>query len=295
MPDPTSEEYQPLLGLMDRIFPGRRRRREAEAQDRHADADDRYAHRARRHKEREERLLGQFDQDMARWNEARIAHDEEPAARNALVDAQRALYERGDPDAIVSYCELVLSRSECPDVVHQDFAVADDRPDRTVAVDVVLTLQEELPSLVDARYVAAKDAIEARHLKDKERQALYETVIHRIRLRTIHELVEADTVDAIDNVVVNGWAIFLDRATGHAARSCLISVKADKRSFLAIKLDKVEPKACFRSFKGVGSPNLRDRIAIAPVLQLNKEDQRFVAGRDVLGQADEATNLAAIG
>ncbi len=59
-------------------------------------------------------------------------------------------------------------------------------------------------------------------------------------------------------------------------------------------MKNVDPKACFKNLKGVGSSKLAGISPIQPILTLNKKDRRFVESYNVSDQIDNATNLAAI-
>ncbi|HXC99664.1 MAG TPA: restriction endonuclease, partial [Verrucomicrobiae bacterium] len=67
-----------------------------------------------------------------------------------------------------------------------------------------------------------------------------------------------------------------------------------KKEFLEINLAMVDPKACFKKLKGIGSSKLHSLTAVAPILQLNREDKRFIASREVENQLNEGFNLAAM-
>ena len=63
---------------------------------------------------------------------------------------------------------------------------------------------------------------------------------------------------------------------------------------MAINLERVEPKACFTLLKGVGSSKLHGLTPIAPIININTEDKRFVSSYEVASMLDESVNLAAI-
>ena len=77
-------------------------------------------------------------------------------------------------------------------------------------------------------------------------------------------------------------------------RSCLLSVLIDKPTFSAIELARVDPKACFKSLKGVSAASLASLAAIPPVMEMDTEDRRFIESREVGSGIDEGTNLASI-
>jgi restriction system protein len=64
---------------------------------------------------------------------------------------------------------------------------------------------------------------------------------------------------------------------------------------MAVNLAAVDPKACFRSLKGVGSAALHGLVPVAPLVQLRRDDPRFIPSSEVASKLEEGTNLAAIG
>lgn len=66
----------------------------------------------------------------------------------------------------------------------------------------------------------------------------------------------------------------------------------DRGTFMEIDLLHVDPKRCFKSLKGVSAAKLIDIVPVQPVLQINKEDHRFIVGKNV--PINEGTNLAAM-
>lgn len=63
---------------------------------------------------------------------------------------------------------------------------------------------------------------------------------------------------------------------------------------MSINLVNVDPKACFKNLKGVGSSKLHSLTPIAPILNISREDKRFISSYEVAGELDETCNLAAM-
>src|SRR5208283_3038724 len=61
-----------------------------------------------------------------------------------------------------------------------------------------------------------------------------------------------------------------------------------------INLSQVDPKACFKKLKGVSGSKLSDLSPVRPVLQLIKDDKRFVSSYGVADGLDDSYNLAAM-
>lgn len=229
------------------------------------------------------------------WEKERAAFKLEQTKRNAIVKQNRHLYLECHKDAVEMYCKLVLERSDYPACLSKKaFNLTYNPESRILDVEYQLPLPDDLPSVKEVKYVQSRDSFEEVSLPSAQVNALYDSVLYQITLRTIHELCEADVAQAIDSIVFNGWITFTDKSTGHKATSCLLSLHVSKTSFAEINLAEVDPKACFKQLKGVGSAKLYGLVPVAPILQLNKEDKRFVSSYEVAQQLDEGTNLAAM-
>jgi restriction system protein len=101
-------------------------------------------------------------------------------------------------------------------------------------------------------------------------------------------------VGALEAIVFNGWVNSIDKATGQEVNACILSVQVTKAEFTQINLLNVDPKACFKKLKGVSGSKLASLNPVKPILQLNKEDKRFVPSYEVASALDGTSNLAAM-
>jgi restriction system protein len=159
-------------------------------------------------------------------------------------------------------------------------------------VEYALPAPEALPTLKGVQYILSKDDFKETPLSEKDREALYDNLLYLMALRTLHELFEADTVDALDAVAFNGIVTALSKTTGHNVTACILSVLVRKEYFMQINLAGIDPKACFKSLKGVAASKLWGLAPVAPVMMIDRNDRRFVASYGVTGQINEETNLA---
>lgn len=322
-PDQSSSMYQPRLGLLDKLLSSRRHRREAEAaerfrvanqeweQEKHtaeakdAEARARWeqeigrlaavdAERQREHATLVARLEAEHDERSRGWRAAVAEHDRRVAEEHAAIDALRRRYEGGEPGAIVECCDMVLAASEYPDYFPQEFDLDYNAETRILVVNYALPAPDALPSLGEVKYVASSDSFTEKHLSDAKAAELYDSVVYQATLRTIHELFEADAVGALAAVVFNGFVTAIDKGTGAQVTACIVSVNATRDQFLAINLERVDPKACFRQLKGVGSSKLHSIAPVAPIMTVQREDRRFVASHDVAERLDDGYNLASM-
>ena len=132
------------------------------------------------------------------------------------------------------------------------------------------------------------------YISDSQVNKMYDSAIYQITLRTLHELLEADSADAISAISFNGWVDSVNKATGKSENKCILSIQVKRDEFLEIELANVDPKACFKSLKGVASTKLTTLTPIKPILQISKTDKRIIEGYDVIDSPDEATNVAAM-
>lgn len=165
---------------------------------------------------------------------------------------------------------------------------------RTLVIDYCLPDMPALPTLKEVKYIAARDEFQEVHVSEAWLNRAYDSALYQISLRSLYELFEADAANAIDCIVFNGWVNSIDKATGKEANACILSVQAMKSEFMDINLAQVEPKACFKKLKGVSASKLTALQPVRPILQLNREDKRFVAAYDVAETLDSSSNLAAM-
>jgi restriction system protein len=226
------------------------------------------------------------------WASRKRIFEARQTAANAAVDALRDHYRRRAADAVEQYCELVLSASEYPESFPQTFYVQYRPEPRLLVVEYRLPVPEQMPRLKTVKYVQSRDELSETELSDAAQKKLYDGAIYQIVIRTLHELFEADVVDALAGVAINGIVEAVDPATGLDIRPCIVSVQASKPEFAQLKLAAIDPKACFRKLRGVGSAQLHALAPVQPLLRFARDDVRFVDGRAVLDGVQDGQNIA---
>jgi restriction system protein len=189
---------------------------------------------------------------------------------------------------------MVLANSEYPDDFPQSFDLEYNPETKILIVEYSLPAPEHLPRLKEVKYVKSKDDFIESFLSENELNKLYDDTLYQICLRALHELYDADAVNAIAAISLNGWVNSVDKATGKEANACVLSIQVKKDEFQAINLRNVEPKTCFKALRGIGSSKLHSLTPVAPVLTISREDKRFVASHEVASQLNEGVNLAAM-
>jgi restriction system protein len=241
-----------------------------------------------------EKLQAKFQAQLSAWNRKKAEFETNQKNNNAKIDEFLARYAQRDRNAVTEYFDSVLSQSEYPDCFPKQWQIDFIAETGVFVIDYELPSLESFPTLKAVKYVQTRDAFDQQFLKENEVSQLFDVAMYQTCLRTLHELFSSDTADALKSVTFNGWVNFVDKANGKPARSCIMSVQATKAVFQELNLRAVDPKACFRALKGVGSAKLAGMAAVVPILRLNKFDERFVPAHDVIESIAEATNIAAI-
>jgi len=213
---------------------------------------------------------------------------------NAKVDALKEAWREGQPTAVEEHASIVLEASDHDEIVPKIWDLLYEPESKTLIVEYDLPTPDDLPTTKTVRFVKGTGELKETYISAKDKKELYDDLCFQICLRTIHELFEADTYDHLEKVVFNGLAEYIDKSTGQSVRSTIISVMTDKSAFSAINLAEVEPRACFKSLKGVSAASLVGLTPIAPIMQLDKDDKRFVDSKNVSLSTDGTTNLAAM-
>ena len=286
-PMPLDPKYQNELGIGDRFASARRRRTVVESL---------ASYRADR-----ERWISATE-EVTRQNNARTRRYEEnlrkwESDREQFLQERKAVerrYLNGDGAATIEYCRGLLTDSKYPDSFPREYDIHYNPENRILIVECRLPSPEHIPRVKEVKYVQSRDEFVESRLADSAFNKMYDDLLYKIALRSIYVLYDADVAEAIDSIVFNGWVNSIDKATGQQIRPCVLSVQAGRDEFLSINLAQVDPKACFRELKGIAASKLHALSPVPPVMTIDREDARFVAGHEVGESLDESENIAAM-
>jgi restriction system protein len=292
--EPLRMGYPPHLNWLTRLITPIRDGRMAEAEQRFQAAHFAWRAAKKDAEERNKRQLEQHQRAQADWEKAKASWLKDQEERNTKIDERQVKYMSRDPSAIVEYCEMVLNASEYPETFPSGFEVDYIAETRMLVLDYSLPALDALPKFKAYRYVATKDEIQSVAVADSWLNKTYDLVLYQIALRTLYELFQSDAANALDAAVFNGWVNSVDKATGKEVNACVLTIQANKAEFLGINLAQVDPKACFKKLKGISAAKLTALSPVRPILQLNKEDSRFIQPYSVVQTLDGSANLAAM-
>ena len=241
-----------------------------------------------------EKQLETWEKEVSHWEERKKAFLKKQEEFNASIDQQKQKYLSKDPGSIYEYFDMVLNNSKYPESFPSNFEVEYNPENKMLIIEYELPSQSDVPSLKEVKYIAARKELKEILIPDNQINKMYDEIIYKITLRTLHELFESDLISVIDAISFNGWVNSINKATGKEENNCILSIQAKKEEFMNIDLKNVDPKTCFKTLKGVAASKLSTLTPVQPIIQISREDHRFVDSYAVEDKIDKSTNLAAM-
>ncbi|MEV6979516.1 restriction endonuclease [Kitasatospora sp. NPDC093806] len=196
-----------------------------------------------------QRQLAEYHGQYLEWVARFRREDEERAARTEeLLRRLRS----GEPEAVQEYFSAVLYASAgWPEGFPHRLVAAWEASSRQLVVNWELPGPDVVPAAGRVRYVKTDDREAEVARPATERKALYREVLAQSALRVVAELYRADGDGLLASVVLNGFVLGIDPATGREAERFLTTVTVDRAEFAGLTLDRVAAVECFQGLGGV--------------------------------------------
>ena len=233
-----------------------------------------------------------LEEEKKQYAEKKQAYQKEIEEHNKSITDWKNAYETSEKEAVEKYVRVVLENSEYPTSFNKNYDIQYDNKIKTLIISYNLPSPEQVPKVIEYKFVQSSKTIKPIEMKKKEFDSFYENTVFQVTLRTIHEVFEADYANTIDAIVFNGWVNLIDKATGNEFTSCIILLHTTREEFIKINLARVDYKECIRNLKGLIAGALINLPPVKPILDINKEDKRFVESKDVLSEINSIDNLA---
>ncbi|XIA63651.1 restriction endonuclease [Bradyrhizobium sp. TZ2] len=240
-------------------------------------------------------LLEIYLADLAlRWRDAETAlfREFEQAKKTYEEDCQRATqpiravhgrYRQRTQDGVRGHFELALCNlslsipKDCP------WEVLYDPSER------VLQVNQCVPSLPDVSVVRPDSK---RPPAKRDAEFVLRRYVPAVALQLAHHVARNDLQDDVARIAVNCWSRYFDPASGKLKDAFVASLAVQKQDIIDFNLQRADALEAFRALKGAYVYNVAEVVPIEPAIRLDKEDERFVAGRDVLDGMAQGQNLA---
>jgi restriction system protein len=218
-----------------------------------------------------ERVKGTYEQECRKATAPIRAVQQELLARTC--DGVRFHFE-------LTLCTLSLS-------VPSDYQwqVLYDQSDR------ILQVNQCVPSLSDVTVVRTDSK---RPPAKRDAEAVLRRFVPAIALQLAHHVARNDLQDDIDKIAVNCWSRFFEPSSGRLKDAFVASLVVAKAEIAQVNLERADALEAFRALRGSFVFNVQEVVPIEPTIRLDKEDSRFVAGREVLDGMAQGQNLGAM-
>lgn len=241
------------------------------------------------------KMLQEYNENIKNWTEKRNAFEKAQNENNQKTEFMFKQYKAGNSECVEWYFNYVLRKIKIPFKYEKSFEIEYNYDNKSIIIDLVLPAIENIPKLKNVTYIKSRKELKKTYYNDSYLRKKYDSVIYQIVLQTLNYIFAMSKDDSlIETVVINGKVKTIDKSIGKSIEPYILSVRATRKDFEDIDLDNVDPKAWFKSSKGISAPILADVTPVAPVLNMKRTDNRFIEGYDVADSLDDSINLAAI-
>lgn len=219
------------------------------------------------------------------------------------------LYEKRDAEGVIFYIKQVLNKLPSINLSFNDIFEDDIILDnQKVAVDIdynqsngLLILNYPLPDFEilkklpkEVKYLSSNNTFKPIYYGEKKLKKIYNELIYQIIFSIINAIFSGDRKRFVEDIVVNGYVYTLDKSIGKSCNTCICSLHIHRKEFEEINLSMIDPPQCFKRLKGLAALQLENMTPIKPIMNLDRNDKRFIEAHNVVQYIDKGTNLAAI-
>ena len=236
-----------------------------------------------------------YDRALTEWEKEKASFIEEQVKHNATIDLMfEGLAKKSEED--VNNCiTLLLQKVESVFECESEYVVEYSADTDSIIIDVLLPTIEDMPKLKSVSYIKSRKEFKDTFLSDTAVKKMYDSAIYQIVLQTLNYVFSfGKNHSIIDAVFINGRIKTVDKSTGQNIEPFILSVSCKRSDFELLNLSAIDPKTWFKASKGVSAASLSTVTPIAPIVVMNKHDDRFIDSYSVANNISEGTNLAAM-
>lgn len=235
-----------------------------------------------------------YQRSLKGWEHLKQEYLQKKSEIQTILENKKREYLDKATEAVIEVCKKALENLEYPNFFPQSYELEYTDSNKMLIIDYQLPSPSNIPRLKEITYVKTDDRFKETYLPQSKINDLYNSAVYQVALSIPYVLFNANHQDVIAQIVFNGFVKSIDPSTGKKLVACIVSLQTNRDEFMEINLENVDPKACFRKLKGIGSSQLHSITPIAPVLNITRKDKRFVASYEVAHTIDESVNIAAM-
>lgn len=234
-----------------------------------------------------------YNLELSKWNSRKEEFKKNQDDFNRSIDEMYEAYQDGDKEATESFYLELLERINLPLEFENEIQCEFNPDSKMLIVDITLPTIENLPNLKKVTYVKSSGEYKESYQSASFMKKMYDKSIYDIVLLTLKTVFDSSNSN-MESIVLNGKVNTIDKSTGKSISPYILSVNVSKDKFAELNLDYIDSKEWFKSSRGVSASTFTKMTPVAPVVEMSKEDHRFIEGYEVADRLDESVNLAAI-
>jgi restriction system protein len=289
----NTDDYKALITFIDKVFKSRKQKKIEEAQVRLQKAIEYRTNEVTEILSKNASLKKEFENQYSSWKNRKEEFEKAQNEFNEEIDRQEKAFYRNEQEYVELYFDTILSSSNLPEELRTSWIISYEPTSKILIIDYDLPDRDIIPQLKTMKYMTTRKEFTETLLKDKDLDLLYDEILFQLCLRITHDIYVSDISDQIISIVFNGIYTGVNKGSGKEETKCIMTLQTKKNDFQQISIQNVEAKSCFLKFKGISGAKLSECVPVAPILQFNKEDSRFVEAKDVSGIIN-GTNLASM-
>ena len=169
---------------------------------------------------------------------------------NSTVDQLLLDYEKGHPAAIQSFARIVLGGITLPDLVTVYFDAVYQPAEKLLVIDAALPPYYDLPRAVSHQYDKEAGEVVPIKMSEQEFDDFYRDFIQQIALIAMDTIFKAIPARHVQQVGFNGLVENDKIEDTLDTKSCIMTCRASRNDFAALKLKQDTPAANFLKLNG---------------------------------------------
>lgn len=234
-----------------------------------------------------------YENEHNQWVENKEKFEKSQNDFNSKISEREENFHKNERKEIEFYFKQIIKNIRIPNELLLNFELSYDSKSKILIINYDLPEKEIISNIKTIKYIATRKEFTETFLKDTEVNSIYNEIIYQLSLRISNDIYISDIYNQIDSIVFNGIYFGINKSTGIEEEKCILSLQTSKNDFLKINLKQVDAKSCFQKFKGVSGANLADYISVPPIINFDKNDNRFISSKEVLNKI-EGVNLASM-
>lgn len=236
-----------------------------------------------------------YNTEMEEWNQKKEAFYKQRDLFNSEIENHQNAFEKGHPDSIAFFYDEMITSVKDPFDFDRQVEAYYQNNTKMLLIDMFLPTIEDLPNIKKVNYVKSTGEFKETFHSISYMNQKYDDVIYQTVLQTFFLIFKHDQkYNQIDSAVINGKVNTIDKATGSMITPYILSVSVKKEDFNQLNIEYIDAKTWFKNSKGISAAKIANVTPIAPIIVLNKEDNRFVDGYSVIDYVDDSVNLASM-